>query len=471
VSTIDGPLGSAASGSLDLKHPARASGAAISGSGLGQLGLASVVLSGVLLSLAASKTDTLLAQNIQPALAPFSGPLASLGFHLRTGEILAALTLMFIGYALSVRHAEDLSPRLVIGAIGVFVTVVLLAPPLFSTDLFSYQEYARIFFGLHLNPYTHDSRVLELGPQYSDPIYHYIGAKWIHTPTVYGPIFTLISGLFAKTSSTDAIAFSAFAYKTIAALCCAGIIAMIWKTARLRGVNPVRGAALFGLNPLVVLYGIGGGHNDLLMLVFSTGGIWALLSRHERSSGVLAIVAAGVKLTGGLVLPFALVANPGPGARTGRRRVLFGAAVAAIITVGVGISIFGTGMTNMFHTLSQVQGEGGWQSVPGFLSNALHWQTASHIISLLFAMVFAVICCRLLWRVWNGQLDWLDGAAWATFWLLMATSSILPWYVSWLLVPVALCTNRRLWSAAIWFTGWVQLTTMVAYLPHAPSIF
>jgi hypothetical protein len=108
--------------------------------------------------------------------------------------------------------------------------------------------------------------------------------------------------------------------------------------------------------------------------------------------------------------------------------------------------------------------------VPGFFSTALQWETASHVISLVFGLAFVVICSRLLWRVWHGKLDWLDGAAWATFWLLMATSQITPWYVTWLLVPVALCTKRRLWTAAIWFTGWVQLSTMVAYLPHAPNI-
>ena len=53
---------------------------------------------------------------------------------------------------------------------------------------------------------------------------------------------------------------------------------MIWRSsAKLRGVNPTRGIALFGLNPLVTLYGVGGGHNDLLMLLLTTGGVYAIL--------------------------------------------------------------------------------------------------------------------------------------------------------------------------------------------------
>ncbi len=482
MSALDGPLGvTAAGGTVDLKIPAATGKTRVATSVVGQFGLASVLLSAVLLSLAAVKTNSLLPESIRgltetfgghtivsPQSASLAGPLAHLSIHLRAGELLGALGLMFIGYVLVVRNAERLSPRSVLATIAGFVAIVLLAPPLFSTDLFSYQEYARMFFGLHVNPYTHTSQVLSGLPP--DPLYAYIGDKWINTPTVYGPLFTLISGLFAKTSTTAAIAFSAYAWKLIAALSCGGIIYLTWKSAKLRGLNPVRGAALIGLNPLVVLYGIGGGHNDLLMMVFSTAGIWALLSRHERASGTLTVAAAAIKLTGGIFLPFALAGNPGLGSGPRRRKVLFGAAVAVVVTVGFSIAIFGTGVTNMFHTLSTVQGEGGWQSVPGFLYTALGWKSASHLISTLFGVAFVLVCCRLLWRVWRNDLDWVDGAAWASFWLLMATSSILPWYIIWMLVPVALCTNRKLWTLALWFSGWVLLTTMIAYLPHSPVI-
>ena len=38
------------------------------------------------------------------------------------------------------------------------------------------------------------------------------------------------------------------------------------------GIDPVKAVALVGLNPLIVVYGVGGGHNDLLMLLASDGG-------------------------------------------------------------------------------------------------------------------------------------------------------------------------------------------------------
>jgi alpha-1,6-mannosyltransferase len=433
---------------------------------LGRAGLIAVVLTGALLSLAGLRTSTLLPQSISvvSSLPALAGPLLPLGIHLRAGELIATLALMFGAWIAVVLCADRLTPQAVILAMAGFLTVVLLAPPLFSTDLFSYQEYARMFFGLHVNPYTHGSQALAL-----DPLAPYIGDKWIRTPTVYGPVFTLLSGLFANTATTGAIAFSAYAYKTIAALSTVIIAALLWRGAKLRGVNPVRAIALFGLNPFVVLYAVGGGHNDLLMLVPATGGILALLSGRQRTSGALTIVAAAIKLTGGVFLPFALLADPAS-ARTLRRDVLFGAAAAAVVCIGTGIAVFGTGLLQIFHTLSQVQSEGGWQSIPGFFSTALQWQAASHVISLVFGAVFVLICLRLLWRVRHGELDWIDGAGWATFWLLMATSSILPWYVSWMLVPVALSADRKLWKAALWFCAWVMLSTAIPYIPHGPVI-
>ena len=64
-----------------------------------------------------------------------------------------------------------------------------------------------------------------------------------------------------------------FTYKGIAALSSLAIVALVWNGARLRGVDQVKAAALVGLNPLIVVYGVGGGHNDLLMLAPAVAGV------------------------------------------------------------------------------------------------------------------------------------------------------------------------------------------------------
>ncbi len=67
-----------------------------------------------------------------------------------------------------------------------------------------------------------------------------------------------------------------------------------------------------------------------------------------------------------------------------------------------------------------------------------------------------ITLCWLLRRVWRGQIDWIDGAGWATLAMLVASSSLLPWYVAWLLPLAALGRDRRLATTAIVLTGVVQ---------------
>ena len=74
------------------------------------------------------------------------------------------------------------------------------------------------------------------------------------------------------------------------------------------------------------------------------------------------------------------------------------------------------------------------------------------------------------WRVWKGELDWIDGAGWATVALLVSASALLPWYVAWLIPLAALASDRRLWRVAIVTTGVIQLIQLVGYIPHGGSL-
>ncbi|MBO0768171.1 MAG: polyprenol phosphomannose-dependent alpha 1,6 mannosyltransferase MptB [Solirubrobacterales bacterium] len=463
MSIAEGQLGTATQGgsALNLK-PFKIRSAPTTG---GLIGLGAILAGAALLCVAAATTNTLLPQTIRPVLGtPLAGPLSHIHLYLGAGAVLIAVAAVFLGYVLALRDAEQLPAKLVLGVICAFVLIVVLAPPMFSTDLFSYQAYGRMFATLGANPYVQGPQVLKL-----DGLYPFIGAQWVNTPTVYGPAFTLISGLFSDTASNGAIAFAAFAWKVIAALSCLGVIALMWRSARLRRVNPVPGVALFGLNPLIVLYGIGGGHNDLLMVLIAMAGIYALLAERLRTSGVAIVAAAAVKLTGGIFLPFALASHGGD-TRSRRKRILLGALSAGIVTLGVSLAVFGTGILNLPFTLDQVQAEGGWVTVSGLMTMLLPWHAVSHVISLLFGVGFLAIFLTLLRRVWQGSMDWLDGAAWATFWLLLASSQLMPWYLSWLLPLVALASSRRLWRLSVWFSGWVLLSTTLSYVPHGWSL-
>jgi hypothetical protein len=112
------------------------------------------------------------------------------------------------------------------------------------------------------------------------------------------------------------------------------------------------------------------------------------------------------------------------------------------------------------------QSEGDWHSLPGFISTRLGLLTAGHIVSLCLAGVFVCAVAWLLHRVWQGRLDWIAGAGWATVVLLLTASALLPWYLAWLIPLAALGGDRRLWQAALVLTGVVQGIQVLGYIPH-----
>jgi hypothetical protein len=120
----------------------------------------------------------------------------------------------------------------------------------------------------------------------------------------------------------------------------------------------------------------------------------------------------------------------------------------------------------MLSTIIRSQRDGGWLGIPGVISSKLGMPTVGHITGFVLAGAFAVTLCWLLRRVWRGQIDWIDGAAWAMLAMLVASSSLLPWYVAWLLPLAALGRDRRLAGAAIAFSGVIQGIVLLGYIPH-----
>jgi alpha-1,6-mannosyltransferase len=219
----------------------------------------------------------------------------------------------------------------------------------------------------------------------------------------------------------------------------------------------------------MVIYGVGGGHNDLLMLVALMAGVYLLLLNRERASGAMMVVATAVKVSAILPLLFAVIS--GDSRRGGKLRtgVLMGAVTAAIAVAILSFGLFGTGPLHLPHTLETVQSRGDWHSVPG-LALALGFPTASAALSLALGAAFVAILGWLLLQVWRDRMDWIVGTAWMTAALLVTTSSLLPWYVAWLTPFVALVTDRRLWRFVMVATGFILALQLVGYIPAAKQL-
>lgn len=460
--SVHGPLG-ATSNSAGVKL-AGASGLDVreASRGLrGPIALGGLLVTGSLIAIAAAHTAPLLPESIRFAqTVGLAGAFNAVGLDIHAGGAMLALMAMLGCYVVVVSSARQLSGRAVLGAIAALYAIVLFAPPLISTDIFSYQAYSRMGAVYGFNPYLNGPHGIA-----QDPLFSYIGAKWAYIPSVYGPVFTALSYALAPLS----IAAGVVAYKLVAVIAALAIVAMVWNAARLRGVDPVRAVAIVGLNPLLALYGVGGGHNDLLMMVPLVGAVYATMLGRDRMGGFLTVLGVGIKLTGGIVLPF-LVAAGGP-LRDRRRRIdLLTAAGATIALVAaLGMALFGTGIFHMFATVEQSQSEGDWHSVPGLIVT-LGAPTVGHLIGFAFTFAFLIVTVRLLRRVWRGQMDWIDGAAWATFAMLVSANSLLPWYVAWLLPLTALSTDRRLLRWTLILTCFVQIIQLPGYIPHGAAM-
>src|SRR5204863_3598662 len=197
-----------------------------------------------------------------PKSPPIAGWLQGVGERLGYRVFLIAILAFTGAYAgLIVLAGSErprvLSKRAAIVLIAVLHLIVFAGPILLSTDVFSYIAYARMGVEHGVNPYLHGPSSID-----SDPGFPYVGQDWKHIATAYGPIYTLLSYPLAPLGLRAAI----WGMKLEALLASAATLALTWRCARTRGLNPVTATLAVGANPLYVLYGLGGAHNDLIML-------------------------------------------------------------------------------------------------------------------------------------------------------------------------------------------------------------
>lgn len=413
-------------------------------------GLAGLIVSTIVLVLPAAGTNVLLPQSIRPVPTRLAGAFGNYGINLGLAGVIAVMTMMFVCYVLAVQAAHQLSGRAVLTVTAILLALLLLGPPLISTDVFSYIAYGRMGALYGGNPYVHGPVAIAL-----DPLFPFVGAQWVTTPTAYGPLFTGLSYLLAPFG----IAANVLAYKAIAVASSLVIVVVVWHAARLRGLDPVKAVALVGLNPVLLVYAVGGGHNDLLMVAILVCGVYVMLRRRDRTSALLFVTAVAVKLTAGLLLPFAFAATNGQRDGTVRRRaIVTGVGVASALMLVASFAAFGTGPLHLLTTLASVQSQGGTHSVPGLLLSLVDYEHSGRVVGWVLDAGFVACLVWLVRRVSRGELDWITGAGWATLALLVTSSFLLPWYVAWLIPLAALSSDRRLLVTTVVMTAVVMTT-------------
>lgn len=265
------------------------------------------------------------------------GRMTGLGVVIVGVALVAAAWLQLLARA---RRLDRIDPVagvvLVRVAVALWSLPLLVAPPLFSRDGWSYAAQGMLTH-LGLSPYEHGPGDLVRPGTVPGPIVQAVDPRWMDTPTPYGPVPLVLGDLAAGVTSGPWSLVVAHRFVALA-----GLVLLAWAVPRLArwcGVGPAQASALALASPLMLANGVGGLHNDLLMVGLMAA---ALVVAHERGwllGAVLGGLAAGVKLPGGLVcVAVALVSLPAAASLAERVRRLGQVAlvsVAALVVPGL----------------------------------------------------------------------------------------------------------------------------------------
>jgi alpha-1,6-mannosyltransferase len=385
---------------------------------------------------------------LQPVLAPGAqpgGPFVWLAEALRLDGLGSALPVVSVlavcaamaGFLVVLRAAwrGEIPLRLAFGLAVAFHLAIVLLPLLISRDVYSYIAHGQIVSVHHANPYV------QTPADYPGFLTReLVGPKWADTPSVYGPLFSHLSGVVTRTSSRLDVLVDSFRLIAIAAsLATTAMIAVTVRRAR-----PARAAfavTAFGLNPVVLFGSAASGHNDLLVALSIAVGAWLML--RDRTLWAVGVLACGalVKATG--LLPVALLVvwvawRRSPGERL--RAALVHAGLAAAIGAAVAAPFLQ--LRDPTLGMLELSAHEGWLAPSRFFRrvlDAVSGDTLGVVARVAFAIALVVAIVVLVRAVARAAAsgrpvdELLGGWGWSLLALTLLGPVLLPWYLTWTL--------------------------------------
>jgi len=159
------------------------------------------------------------------------------------------------------------------------IAISVAAPLLLSRDVFTYADAGRIVVVHHRDPYE-----MSLGSFPRDAFVRVTSAQWVAHHTVYGPASTLASAAIARIwGNSPGMVIDAF--KALAGIGAA--VAALFSWIATRAVRPERAAlavAVVGLNPVVIVQTVGGGHVDAILAGLLVAALAIAVRERPRNS-------------------------------------------------------------------------------------------------------------------------------------------------------------------------------------------
>jgi alpha-1,6-mannosyltransferase len=390
----------------------------------------------------------------RPVLGLFNRmPTASLAVAY-AGIAMVVLAWLWLGGLASPGRVRLISRAQLDRAVLMWALPLLVAPPMFSRDVYSYlAQSAMVNRGL--DPYV-------LGPAdalgIDHPLVRGIPTIWRNTPAPYGPLF-LTWGRPIDWIAGDDVVLGVLLHRTLAV---AGLVMIVWALPRLAermGVSPVFALWLGAANPLVLFHLVSGVHNEALMIGLMLVGLDLVLRDPAigptmLGGSALIAAAAQVKIPAALSLGFVVMWCARH--RGGRLRdvgwataVIGGTAVVTTVAIGLGTGL-GFGWTGALGTPNVVRS---WMSVVtelGLLAGRIgsllglgdHTTSVLSLVRLTGLAGAGGLCLWLLWRCWQGRLEPLAGIGIGLGAVVLLGPVVHPWYLLWAVIPLAASTTQ-----------------------------
>ncbi|MFF0013833.1 polyprenol phosphomannose-dependent alpha 1,6 mannosyltransferase MptB [Streptomyces sp. NPDC005374] len=367
---------------------------------------------------------------VRELLTP-SSPRAALGLvGAYFGVVLLIAAWLLLGRL--VRGPDKPSTRELMAVLVIWSLPLLLAPPLFSRDVYSYLAQGAMA-DAHMDVYSHGPALL------GGPLADEVAPMWRNTAAPYGPVFLGVSSALAKASRGE-LPVGLLGMRLVALLGVALMAAALPRLARHSGADPAAALWLGALNPLVLLHLVAGAHNDAVMLGLLGLGLVAALGRWPILGAVLVTLAALVKAPAVLGLAAIVVLRIRAGDRP-VRAVLTAAASAAATTVAA-TAVAGTGY-GWIGALNTPVSSGNWAltSLLGRATGALLERFGSDLAPLAvpvchaLGIVTAAAVIGCIWLRLRPRPVYALGLSLAT--VAALGPAIRPWYALWGLFLIA----------------------------------
>ena len=367
--------------------------------------------------------------------------LAKSGFYLSVVALVAA----WVGVGIQAR-AGRLTVRRSWVILAAWGLPLLLGPPLFSRDIYSYIGQG-LLANHGLNPYSVPPSALT-----NPHLLASIAEVWRNTASPYGPLFVMVSRLTAALAGGSLVA-QVIAFRLLELVGVVLVMVSLPRLARRLGTDPGLALWLGALSPLALFSFIASGHNDGLMVGLLLAGITLSLEGRLALGVALCALAATIKLPAAAAIVFLAIDQYRAAGPAARRRIVAEAVAVPLAVVAAVTLVSGLGWTWLGPTALRIPTELRVLSSPS-VSLGTFFHAVLHAVGVpvtLHATVTATqLVCELaavagaVWLILNAhRLDVVRVIGLALMLIVVGSPTLWPWYLMWGLAVLAATPLQR----------------------------